>query len=203
MLDLAPRRARRLRGLLLLVLAGCSGNADPPEEGGASPDPAASVSPRQAPPSASVRISASGFAPSSQVEIGFGPPNSEYEVVGSARTDADGALRTSLPVPDWAEAGRDYVWVVADADSHPKAVTATFQVQANAGEGAMRVEGTITDEGVECPAMRAEDGTLFTLAGAPEWASPGDRVVVTGSVAQTSFCMQGTTIAVQTLERAG
>lgn len=69
--------------------------------------------------------------------------------------------------------------------------------------GELRVEGRITDEGVECPAMRSADNTLYTLAGAPDWVTPGLEVVVTGSVAEMSICQQGTTISVKSVERRG
>lgn len=65
----------------------------------------------------------------------------------------------------------------------------------------IRVTGRITDEGVECPALRTDGDTLYTLAGAPDWVRPGERVAVTGTIAEMSFCMQGTTIAVQRVER--
>lgn len=61
----------------------------------------------------------------------------------------------------------------------------------------LRIEGTLTDEGVECPALRGRDGELYTLAGDLKGYAAGDQVWVEGAVAQISFCMQGTTIAVE------
>jgi hypothetical protein len=61
----------------------------------------------------------------------------------------------------------------------------------------IRVTGTITNEGAECPALRADTGKLYTLAGGTGGFQPGDRVQVIGKVAQVSFCMQGTTIEVR------
>lgn len=66
----------------------------------------------------------------------------------------------------------------------------------------MTVTGMLTGEGVECQAMRGEDGTLYTLTGDLSGFRTGDRVRVTGSVAEVSVCMQGTTIAVKKIERA-
>ena len=59
------------------------------------------------------------------------------------------------------------------------------------------VTGTMTGEGVECPAMRGDDGRLYTLAGATGFFPPGTRVRVEGERAQASFCQQGTTINVR------
>lgn len=57
------------------------------------------------------------------------------------------------------------------------------------------IEGVLTDEGVTCPALRGDDGELYTLAGDIGEMQPGQRVRVTGEVAEVSMCMQGTTIA--------
>jgi hypothetical protein len=61
----------------------------------------------------------------------------------------------------------------------------------------VKVTGTLTDEGVECPALRGDDGQLYTLnRDAVEGFEIGDRVRVTGKVAEISFCRQGTTLDV-------
>lgn len=64
------------------------------------------------------------------------------------------------------------------------------------------VTGTLTDEGVECRALRGDDGALYTLTGDLKKFKTGDRVTVTGTSAEMSTCMQGTTIAVQRIRRA-
>lgn len=62
--------------------------------------------------------------------------------------------------------------------------------------GAICVKGKLTDEGVECQALRSIDGELFTLVGDLNGFKNGDEVVVCGTIAEISFCMQGTTIIV-------
>ena len=62
--------------------------------------------------------------------------------------------------------------------------------------GAVCVKGTLTDEGVECQAFRGTDGELYTLMGDLKEFQNGDEVVVCGTIAGVSFCMQGTTINV-------
>jgi hypothetical protein len=66
----------------------------------------------------------------------------------------------------------------------------------------VEVIGTLTNEGVECRAMRGDDGLLYTLVPKHRLASfqPGDRVKVVGTTSQYSFCMLGTTIAVEQIE---
>ena len=59
------------------------------------------------------------------------------------------------------------------------------------------VRGRITDEGVECQAMRGRDGRLYTLVGDPgEAPAAGSELCVCGRVAELSSCMQGTTVVV-------
>ncbi len=67
-------------------------------------------------------------------------------------------------------------------------------------EGKVVVTGKITDEGVEYLAMRGDDGTLYTLGRPENPPRPGQRVRVTGTIAQASICMQGTTISVEKIE---
>lgn len=58
------------------------------------------------------------------------------------------------------------------------------------------MKGTLTDEGAECQALRAMNGELYPLADNLNQFKNGDQVCVCGTVAEISFCMQGTTIAV-------
>ena len=64
------------------------------------------------------------------------------------------------------------------------------------------VVGTLTGEGTECPALRADDGTLYTLVGDLGTAATGDHVRVTGTATEVSTCMQGTTLRVVSIEKA-
>jgi LysM repeat protein len=65
----------------------------------------------------------------------------------------------------------------------------------------LTIEGRITDEGVTCPALRDDEGTLFTLAGVQEVPAEGTRVRITGTLPEMSVCMQGITIGVERMER--
>jgi hypothetical protein len=58
------------------------------------------------------------------------------------------------------------------------------------------IKGKLTDEGVECQAFRSTDGELYTLVGDLNGFQNGDEVVVCGTIAGISFCMQGITINV-------
>ncbi len=62
--------------------------------------------------------------------------------------------------------------------------------------------GTITREGVTCTALRGDDGRLYTITDQPGGFRPGDRVRITGDVAEMSFCQQGTTINLRSIGAA-
>lgn len=72
--------------------------------------------------------------------------------------------------------------------------------QKAASDGKIVVTGRITGEGVECLALRGDDGTLYTIGRPANPPAEGQRVRVTGTIAQASICMQGTTINVEKLE---
>ncbi|MBL28083.1 MAG: hypothetical protein CMM50_11115 [Rhodospirillaceae bacterium] len=84
----------------------------------------------------------------------------------------------------------------------PGCATQTPPAGANpdkAAAGTVCVSGTLTNDGVECPAFRAEDGGLYTLTGDLGGLQPGDDACVCGTPAEISFCMQGTTLAVSSV----
>jgi hypothetical protein len=64
----------------------------------------------------------------------------------------------------------------------------------------IEVTGVLTDEGVECPALRGDDGTLYTLTGDLKTFQVGNRVRVAGRVVEVSICQQGTTLEVVSVE---
>jgi hypothetical protein len=68
-------------------------------------------------------------------------------------------------------------------------------------DGMIMVVGVLTDEGTECQALRADDGTLYTLIGEADVHPAGTRVRVAGTLVEVSFCMQGTTLNVAGLEK--
>ena len=55
----------------------------------------------------------------------------------------------------------------------------------------------MTSEGVECPAVRGDDGTLYTIPSIPHNFEAGDRlniIIENPIVPMASFCQQGETI---------
>jgi Protein of unknown function (DUF5818) len=65
----------------------------------------------------------------------------------------------------------------------------------------IKVDGVLTSEGAECPAMRADDGSVYTLLGDLKGFGPGDRIRVEGTRQEVSICMQGLTLQVTQITR--
>jgi hypothetical protein len=65
------------------------------------------------------------------------------------------------------------------------------------------ITGTMTNEGVECAALRGDDGVLYTFRRSMQVRGfqAGDRVKLQGRVQQVSICQQGTTVAVTRVEK--
>lgn len=87
---------------------------------------------------------------------------------------------------------------VKDADSNPGSGAAAPAPQ----DGLVTIKGRLTDEGVECPAMRDEVGILYTLSGDLGGFGPGDQVCVRGRPVEMSICQQGVTIAVVSIGKS-
>jgi hypothetical protein len=224
-----PARSRAA-ALLVLAAAVHAAACSPPgrgEEGDAA-RPAVAVEPLAGPPGTDVRVRIAGFPPDVPVDVGFGPTRTEHRLLSRTATGSDGSSAAAVRVPEDAVPGRPYVFVAEFAPALLELASDTFWVTAPAagprtpanttpggdmgtdtaggtaaGAGEVRVTGRLTDEGVECPALRGDDGRLYTLAGNTGGFKPGDRVTVVGTVAEMSTCMQGTTIGVRTIGKAG
>ena len=65
------------------------------------------------------------------------------------------------------------------------------------------IVGRLTSEGVECQALRGDDGQLYTLLGGDLGNLPVDaRVSVIGERVEFSTCQQGITIRVRSIAPA-
>lgn len=225
-----PRPRARFRAplpvLALALAAGCSPGGSDGEGGRDDARATITLEPRSGPPGTDVQVRVAGFPPDVAVDVGFGPPGEEHRLLSRSSTGSEGTTAAAVRVPGDAVPGRPYLIVAAYAPALLR-LADTFRVTAPApagalpdtlaggrmdsdsaggaapGAGEVRVTGRLTDEGVECPALRGDDGRLYTLAGDTGGFEPGDRVTVLGTVAEMSTCMQGTTVSVRSIERAG
>ena len=153
------------------------------------------VSPRSGPPGTVVTLRTANMPGATPVRIGVGAIRFGFEEVAQAMTSNRGELELTVEVPAWARHDLAHFFIVFDFYFVPIALSHAFHVTDQ--DGIIQREGRITDEGVECLALRGDDGVLYTLAGDVSELRTGDTVVVNGTLAETSFCMQGTTIQVR------
>ena len=166
---------------------------------------AVTIFPSEGIPGAQVLVKASGLPGNTDVTISAGPPRSRSEVVAKAKTSDRGTLDQVVSAPQWLDGIDAVVFIVETADERVRVVSERFTVRPAAGESAdaIIVTGTLSKEGAECPALRGDDGKLYTLADPKAGGfGPGDRVRVAGMVAEISTCQQGTTIAVKEITAA-
>jgi hypothetical protein len=83
---------------------------------GVAPKPRAgadvSVLPNAGQPGDEVTLRAIGLRGDTEVRIGAGPPQSEYEILDTARSTRDGRLEATVTVPQWAADQDALVFVV-------------------------------------------------------------------------------------------
>lgn len=94
-------------------------------------DAVVTITPMQGPAGTTVRVSGSGLPPSSVVDIGIGPVDSEYEVVDTELTSSSGTLTTQVTLPGSMTPGQRWVVVVETADD--VIVSNAFTVTADGG----------------------------------------------------------------------
>lgn len=160
------------------------------------------VAPTAAGPGAGVMVTAVGLPGNAKVNLGFGPPRAEFEVIATPVSTDRGVIEVAVPVPEDAVPGATMVFTAETEDGRVRLVSEPFTVtEAGPPPGtAVDVVGTLSSEGAECPALRGDDGKLYTLADPSAGGfKPGDRVRVTGEVASMSMCLQGITIADPTI----
>ena len=163
------------------------------------------VAPAEAGPGAGVMLTAIGLPGDAKVKLGFGPPRRRHHGDRHGghlrpRDDRSGGDRSRL-----GQARRTMVFTAETDDGRVRLISETVTIVAPGPPPgtAVSVTGTLSSEGVECPALRGDDGKLYTLADpAAGGFKPGDRVHVTGEVAGMSTCMQGITLTAPTISGA-
>lgn len=168
--------------------------------------PSLTAAPVEAAPGADVMLTAAGLPGKAEVKLGFGPPGGDTTVLATGLTTTDrGTLDQAVTVPDDARPGDKAVFTAETADGRVRLISAPVTIVDPGPPPGTRisVNGTLSNEGVECPTLRGDDGKLYTLAEPPAGGfMPGDRVHVEGEVAGMSRCMQGITLTATTITAA-
>lgn len=157
------------------------------------------MSPRSGPPGTVVTLRSTNMPAITPVRIGVGALRFGFEEVAQVMTSDRGVLSTTVEVPEWAQRDLIHRFIVFDFYFNPIALSDIFHVTD--ADGMVQRRGQLTAEGVECPALRGDDGVLYTLTGSLAEFKVGDEVIVEGTLPEASICMQGTTIQVVRIEK--
>lgn len=98
----------------------------PPGDPDPDAEPQIVLSPGSGTAETEVRITGRGFHPGELVELGFGPVDSEYEILAGTTANMEGRIETVVAVPDWASPG-DYRFAAVREDGDP-ALSERFRV---------------------------------------------------------------------------
>jgi len=184
-------------GTSLILPAAAPDAPNQPVDGGepAGGDMTVSVQPQAGAPGTPITVTGMGYTPGTTVEIGAGPPESEWERQESAEVRADGSVEAVARIPDQWQPGRPIVFVIDTAGgqtvvSQRVEVVAERDPDPDPDPSGTVIEGQVS-QGVECPIITADDGTVFSIAGGSDSVTPGTRVRIEGTMAQMSICMQG------------
>lgn len=126
-----------------------------------SKEPEVSVSPAEITAGMSVNVKVHDFPAGTDLNIGMGRVNSEYDVIAQAQTDADGSLATKIEVPDFVSPGDAWVVVVGVEGAQTQAISDALRVKGGQKASILlnrhsaKVGDTVTINGVGFPAESA------------------------------------------------
>jgi hypothetical protein len=191
-------RPARLGGALVVALSWAATTAAPAEaQRRVAPDSLRQiqqVEPLFGPPGTEVTVYTENLPLQAKVHLGVGATRTGFEALFEAEQGMWGEVSGTIRIPETAPWDRAVLLVAFDAIFAPIGLSEPFHVTRP--DGILQRTGQITDEGVECLAMRDGDGFLYTLIGATDGLDPGEAAVVQARYVEASTCQQGTTLEV-------
>jgi hypothetical protein len=162
------------------------------------------VSPGEAEAGERVSITARGLRPGLRYVLVAGRTPSRLTVIRSVRANAAGRLDVRAAVPDWARPGRNLFFALQTQGGRLVALSRPLRVVEGGGddEDIVTVTGELLSPSATCPRLAGDDGRIYALAGSLRQFDPGDRVRVTGELAEVSICNQRRTISVERIRSA-
>lgn len=152
------------------------------------------IEPLHGPRGAVVTVYTENLPLQAKVHVGVGATRTGFEALSEGEQGMWGEVSGAIAIPETAPYDRALLIVAFDAIFAPIGLSDPFHVTR--ADGTLERTGRITDEGVECLAMRDGDEFLYTLVGNTDGLSDGDLVVVEARYVEMSACQQGTTLEV-------
>lgn len=162
------------------------------------------VRPGVAEPGDRVSIAARDLRPFARLVLTAGRNPAQLDTVRRVRADANGRLFVSVRIPDWARPGRNLFFALETAGGRTVALSRPIRVvdSEDQGDDQITVTGELLEPSATCPRLAGDDGRIYALAGSLRDFDTGDRVRVTGEIADTSICNQRRTIDVERIRSA-
>lgn len=162
------------------------------------------VRPGVAEPGDRVNISARDLRPFARLVLSAGRNPARLDTIRAVRADADGRLFVTVRVPDWARPGRNLFFALETQGGRTVALSRPIRVvdAEDEGDDRITVTGELLEPSATCPRLAGDDGRIYALAGRLRDFDTGDRVRVTGEIADTSICNQRRTIDVERIRSA-
>lgn len=193
---MARHRNNSFVGLFLLTAIALTG-ADAEAQRRVAPDSLRhiqQVEPLHGPPGTVVTLFTENLPIQAKVHVGVGATRTGFEALHEAEQQMWGEVSATITIPETVPWDRAVLLVAFDAIFAPIGLSDPFHVTRP--DGILQRTGQVTGEGVECLAMRDNDGFLYTLIGNVDGLTAGESVVIQGTYVEASTCMQGTTINV-------
>lgn len=168
----------------------------------AKPRASLEVKPARGAPGTLVTLTAAGFPGKARLRVLAGPDSATLRSIHTMKADKRGRARVTVRIPEWARSGA-FLFAVETTDRATRTKPQSFRITAaQPAENRLEVTGTLTNQGIECQALRGDDGRLYTLLGDLDGFVSGDRVQVEGVRVAQSYCMQGTTLRLRRIRDA-
>lgn len=146
-----------------------------------------------------VELTVSGYPRNAELRLLAGTRRNRLSEIQVFSVNRRGRATLEVRIPSWAADSPRFYFATELLDGGRRVTSDAFRITSGNQANNVTVDGTLTREGVQCPAMRGDNGQLYTLAGNLGGYRAGDRVRVVGRPVQASICQQGTTIELQSI----
>lgn len=160
-----------------------------------------SVEPRLGPPGTVVEVYTENLPPQAKIHVGVGAMRAGFEALAEGTQEIWGEVSATVTVPGYANWERPLVFIVFNGVFSPIGISDPFHVTDD--NGMVQRTGRITDEGLGCVTLRDNDQYVYALSGDLGDLSPGDEVVVEGTITLNGPCGGADAIEVVDWRKSG
>lgn len=152
------------------------------------------VAPRHGPIGTVVHLHTENMPLQARIHVGVGARHIGFEALSETQQGEWGDITAELAIPEYWTWDRPLVLIIFNGLFSPIGLSQPFHV-TNA-DGMVQRTGHVTDEGGSCLGFRDQDDYFYALDGPPDSLSPGDSVVIEGTIAEQGRCGEVDTIRV-------